>query len=126
MRGAERAGTEHDRGNGDADTGTPPERLVLTLTDSQVALLLAMHVGAQMQVNRNVIWIRRPHAMADLYAVRAAGLVRSANPVLGLRGANNFDLTDRGVTEAQRLTDQHPPTTTAQHQPSDHAGTVTC
>lgn len=126
MRGAERAGTEHDRGNGDADTGTPPERFVLTLTERQVALLLAMHAGTQMQVNRNVVWIRRrPHTMADLYALRAAGLVRSANP-LGLRGANNFELTDRGVTQAQRLTDQHPPTTTAQHQPSDHAGTATC
>jgi hypothetical protein len=60
---------------------------MLTLTESQVALLVAMGARAQMQVNRNVIWIRRrPHAMADLYALRAARLVRSANPLLGLRG----------------------------------------
>ncbi|MET7424348.1 hypothetical protein [Dactylosporangium sp. NPDC005555] len=107
---------------------------MLTLTDGQMALLLAMDAGMQMKINRNVVWIRRrPYAMADLYALRAAGLVRSAETPVGMRSAKNFELTDRGVTQAQRLADQHPPTATAspptlaaQHQPSCHAGTVTC
>lgn len=78
---------------------------MLALSETQVALLLALDAGVQLRINRNVVWIRRrPYAIRDLYALRTAGLVGSAATPVGMRSAKNFELTARGVRAAQRLT----------------------
>jgi transposase-like protein len=78
---------------------------VLALSETQVALLLALDAGVQLRINRNVVWIRcHPYSIRDLYALRTAGLVGSAATPVGMRGAKSFELTARGVTVVQRLT----------------------
>jgi hypothetical protein len=70
---------------------------VLWLTDAQVALLIAMNGPARTHAAKGYVWIeRRRYELADLYALRAAGLVRGTGIRRGARGFNGFELTDRG------------------------------
>lgn len=77
---------------------------MLSLTDTQVHLLLAMTGPHNLHVKQNYAWIAdRPYPVADLYALRAARLVRGDRAIQGARGYRHFVLTERGAAEALRL-----------------------
>jgi hypothetical protein len=75
---------------------------VLTLTDRQVELLVAMDGPVTAHVSNHKVWVNhQPYRVADLYVLRAARLVGPAEVRDGARGADWFELTDRGSAEAQ-------------------------
>jgi hypothetical protein len=80
---------------------------VLTLTESQVELLTAMNAPINTQIAKGKVWVKgRPYKITDLYALRAARLVRPAELRIGVRGYHRFELTDDGVAEAQHRSSQ--------------------
>ena len=82
---------------------------MLSLTDTQAELLLAMTGPHNTHVKQDFAWIaQRPFPLADLYALRAAGLVRAIRSIQGARGFRRFEVTERGVAEALRLSDHAP------------------
>ncbi|MEV6928728.1 hypothetical protein AB0M46_30140 [Dactylosporangium sp. NPDC051485] len=77
---------------------------MLSLTETQVHLLLAMAGPQNLHVKQNYAWIaERPFPVADLYALRAARLVQGLKAIQGARGFRHFELTERGAAEALRL-----------------------
>ncbi|MEV4513823.1 hypothetical protein AB0K00_33310 [Dactylosporangium sp. NPDC049525] len=54
-------------------------------------------------------WVgQRPYPLADLYALRAAGLVRATSTIQESRSYRRFEVTERGMAEASRLSDGTP------------------
>ncbi|MET7424349.1 hypothetical protein [Dactylosporangium sp. NPDC005555] len=82
---------------------------MLRLTDTQAELLLAMTGAVNTYVREHFAWVaHRQFPLADLYALRAAGLIRAVKSIQGARGPRQFQVTERGVAEALRLSGDAP------------------
>jgi len=81
---------------------------VLSLTDAQVRLLIAMCGTAVASINQGCVWVAgSKHRVRDLLALRAAGLVCSAE--VGRDSGHwvkRWQLTAIGIAEAQRSVEQ--------------------
>ncbi|GAA1889820.1 hypothetical protein GCM10009687_67980 [Asanoa iriomotensis] len=77
----------------------------LDLSTSQVDLLTAMAAFRWARIVDGVVRVGSGrHSMRDLYALRTAKLVRASRDGRGLRDRKRFEITDRGATQARRLT----------------------
>jgi hypothetical protein len=73
------------------------------LSEAQVELLIAMNRPVNTHVRGDAVWIgHHQYDLRDLFALRAAGLVHSAEITKGARGVSRFHLNDKGISEAQR------------------------
>ncbi|MEV4515608.1 hypothetical protein AB0K00_42450 [Dactylosporangium sp. NPDC049525] len=82
---------------------------MLRLTRAQAELLLAMTGPRNAYVKQDFAWIdHRSFPLTDLYALRAAGLVRAIRSIRVARGFKRFEVTDRDIAEALRLSGDTP------------------
>jgi hypothetical protein len=77
---------------------------VLTLTESQERLLIAMTVSVNAHIRRGAVWAGGGrHRVQDLFALRAAGLACSAETGRDGWAVRRWQLNEKGITEAQRI-----------------------
>ena len=80
------------------------ENVVLALTEPQIRLVAAMAVTAGAQIIRgSVIAGHQRHRIQDLYALRAAGLVRPAGADRSPWLDRQWQLNEKGLAEAARI-----------------------
>lgn len=80
---------------------------VLTLTESQERLLIAMTVSVNAHIRRGAVWAGGGrHRLQDLFALRAAGLASSAETGGDSWAAKRWQLNAKGIAEAQRIKEQ--------------------
>ncbi|WP_125805841.1 hypothetical protein [Actinoplanes sp. ATCC 53533] len=79
----------------------------MTLTESQIRLLIAMTVTVNAQIRRGFAWAGNgKHRLPDLFALRAAGLVCSAEVGRDGWSVRRWQLSEKGRAEAQRISEQ--------------------